>query len=479
MVHEKYIHRRNVVSFLTILLLSVLSSLTFTRGVAWMQVVWKWNILQDEDALVVISFFAWLGMCVAVHALFIRHTLRVEEGKADGAGVGGTAHASGSDAPDHKGNGSKSMRRIATFESYSSFVFDPRTHFKDGKCQFSDHPDVEDEFANDPTFEVGLPLDGDCDDDRVVRDDEDLGSSMETPVVEDGNVAMEFDNDDIVNLDPTTQTAHSTHPEKGPLEGRKRPARCEAFACFSPEYQQSSCFWKVIVWIKIAVIALSYLLCLYFVIVCIGATSQIRRTRERLPAVQAALYDRMDEGPVCAFDDRGADSDIVTFPDKEAAHAAGYLVVHCGACGACSTWDNLVVEYATRNTMAASANECAKDALFGGGDDALHACLMEPAIGFGDACAACWVEDILCTKAHCAFIFLQSQMINNVGNFAVGEDEVTSATCEEANCEVGQFVPCSGATRRRMNIGEACCCAYLCNSHMCGNLRESFLLLSV
>lgn len=43
-------------------------------------------------------------------------------------------------------------------------------------------------------------------------------------------------------------------------------------------------------------------------------------------------------------------------------------------------------------------------------------------------------------------------MINNVGNFAVGPNDITSASCEEAHCEVGQFVPCSGATRRRMNI---------------------------
>ena len=74
-------------------------------------------------------------------------------------------------------------------------------------------------------------------------------------------------------------------------------------------------------------------------------------------------------------------------------------------------------------------------------------------------------------------------MINNVGNFAVGPNEITSASCEgeskifqhtkqtsvslhvhsqliqsEAHCEVGQFVPCSGATRRRMNIGKICSC---------------------
>jgi hypothetical protein len=62
-----------------------------------------------------------------------------------------------------------------------------------------------------------------------------------------------------------------------------------------------------------------------------------------------------------------------------------------------------------------------------------------------------WTEDILCTRRHCAFIFLQSNLINTVSNFQVGPETITSATCEEAMCELA-FVPCSGANRRRMNI---------------------------
>ena len=84
---------------------------------------------------------------------------------------------------------------------------------------------------------------------------------------------------------------------------------------------------------------------------------------------------------------------------------------------------------------------------------------MGPDIGFDKECTVCWKEDIMCTKEHSVFIFLQSQTINNVGYFAVGEDEITSAPCEEAHCEVGQFVPCSSATQRRMNIGKTRVCA--------------------
>lgn len=495
-VHAKYIHRRNIVSFATIFLLSIISALTFTRGMAWIQVVWKWNILMNEDLLLVISFFTWLGLLVVVHALFIWHTLRTEESNSNSENNGNNEMeqeegAADSDGNDNAGdNTNKSMkspiaRRASTSSqlgnnptmrrnsSYSSFVFDPRTHFVDGKCQFSDHPDLEDDESMDSApimldsvviggnqSPVGGFVDGKGMDQE--EDDDDLDYFIESP---GDNSVTGFDQDEIDNnaCYPNNNTVGdgiknsnetNTPSSQDGTTKRKwccRPACCEVFICFSPEYKQSSCFWKVICWIKIIVITLAYLLCLYFVIVSICATDQIASTRANLPAVQEELYDRINEGPVCAFDNRGPSSNITTFKDMDAAHDAGFLIVHCGACGACSSWADLEKEYTTRDNMASLASECAKKSLFGG-DDALTECLMEPEIGFGEECAICWMEDIICTKDHCMFIFLQSQMINNVGNFAVGENEITSASCEEAHCEVGQFVPCSGATRRRMNI---------------------------
>jgi hypothetical protein len=79
-------------------------------------------------------------------------------------------------------------------------------------------------------------------------------------------------------------------------------------------------------------------------------------------------------------------------------------------------------------------------------------------------CVRCQTTDVLCTKENCAFAFLQLTMINRVGDFEVGPNAVTSAACTEAFCEAGQFVPCSGATRRMMNAtgaiarpGAQCC----------------------
>ena len=55
-------------------------------------------------------------------------------------------------------------------------------------------------------------------------------------------------------------------------------------------------------------------------------------------------------------------------------------------------------------------------------------------------------------------IGIQSFLINTVGNFAVEEDTITSAACEEGNCAAGDtfgFVNCSGANRWRMGIVSA------------------------
>jgi len=191
--------------------------------------------------------------------------------------------------------------------------------------------------------------------------------------------------------------------------------------------------------------------CLYFVIINLGATYQSDIVRKKLPAVYKEVYRDMDEGEVCAFDNRGADSIITTFADKDAAHEAGFLVLHCGACGHCSDWHNLRKEYTTRNYLAKESARCGRKSLFSSYEEVVS-CIEEEPIGFQGECALCWATDILCTKANCSFIFLQSTMIGAMGDFAVGPDTITSASCEEAHCEAGQFVPCSGATRRRMNL---------------------------
>lgn len=209
-------------------------------------------------------------------------------------------------------------------------------------------------------------------------------------------------------------------------------------------------------WIVLCVGSLS------LAVINIGAGSERRGIDHYFPIAEENIYKHMNDGPVCAMNDarQRENATIDTFTNSEAARAANYSIVHCGACGACSNWENLQVEYVTRNYLANAARKCATKSFTSGGFDAVKDCMEEPTIGFTGTCARCWARDVMCTKKHCTFIFLQTVLINKMTNYSVGENVNTGANCEEAFCEMENspgsgeigFVECSGATRRRMNI---------------------------
>jgi hypothetical protein len=215
----------------------------------------------------------------------------------------------------------------------------------------------------------------------------------------------------------------------------------------APERGCMSRTFRVIQWIFNAVVYLGFL---YLTIVNIGASFQVDTVMKQLPSTYALLYPpSYNDGPVCAFDNQGPKSNITTFATPEAAHDAGFLVLHCGECGACSTWQNLKANWVTRKDLASLSQACAKKLLFGGFEAAVQ-CHLDT-IGFDYNCTGCWITDEMCARDNCVFIFLQASLVNSVGNFAVGPGTITSATCDEAMCGP-TFVPCSGATRRRMDI---------------------------
>mmetsp|Transcript_20869 Transcript_20869/g.47195 ORF Transcript_20869/g.47195 Transcript_20869/m.47195 type:complete len:756 (+) Transcript_20869:373-2640(+) len=207
-------------------------------------------------------------------------------------------------------------------------------------------------------------------------------------------------------------------------------------------------FWYII--IKILVVAIN-LLALYVAVVACGATWQIKRTIRKLPYVDQTIYAHMNEGPVCAFDEKCGNIDI--YPNETVADLTNHTIAHCGPCGKCSGWSDLELQYSTRHDLAERAQACATKEMFKG-KEALQQCLVND-IGWTWKCAGCWADSIKCSSQHCIFIYLQSLWINAAGDFDVSPDQITSATCSEANCEAGNpgdFVACSGANRRRMNI---------------------------
>lgn len=374
LTHRKYDRHRNIVAFSSIFILIAISSLVFVRGIAWIQVVWRQYIFEDEDALLTISFFLWLVILISIHLLFLWHTIKVEKNSR------GTPNdnASMDDVEDMDSSyRSGMMRRTSSFvaglprkPSHPSQLFDPRSHWKDGeKCKFSEMS----EFGS---------INGD-DSASILNDDQEDNGKGSTVVEMVGNDLVqkaESRKDNGNNVDTNIDGArtnesqrdyHASHQKRTPdaVQAKRRcPSFCQVCTCYSPEYKESSLLWKTLVWIKVIVITLAHLLFLYFVIVCIGATAQANQARDKLPFVYEAIYNHMNEGPVCAFDNQGSNSNITTFEDVDAAHDAGFLVLHCGACGACSNWEDLKLEWTTRDTISELANICAQRGLFGGED---------------------------------------------------------------------------------------------------------------
>jgi hypothetical protein len=97
---------------------------------------------------------------------------------------------------------------------------------------------------------------------------------------------------------------------------------------------------------------------LYFLIICIGATAQQNKVRNALPGTFSLLYPpNYVDSTMCAWNEASPDADIRTFESPQAAQEANYTVIHCGACGSCSNWNDLSLQWTTRTNLAALGQE--------------------------------------------------------------------------------------------------------------------------
>jgi hypothetical protein len=190
---------------------------------------------------------------------------------------------------------------------------------------------------------------------------------------------------------------------------------------------------------------------LYLTIVNCGATAQQNVVRANLQQAFEVLYPvDYHTGPMCGWNEPTKNGEIRSFDSLQEMYDAGFELIHCGYCGECSNWNDLSIQWTTRTYLAEITKACAQKSLFGDRED-VKQCNMDPPVGFTEGCAECWTVDELCAKDNCFWIFLQSSLINAVSDYRVQLNDITSATCDEALCGP-EFVPCSGATRRRMNI---------------------------
>eukprot|EP00808_Paulinella_micropora_P007491 g56426.t1 len=425
-------------------LIALFSALLFSAGGWYIREVWirpEDLSVQGKAVLYVASILCWLLVAVAVHVFFLCRSKRLRKAEQ-------TQAASPS---------SESVPHLYTATSMIMIKMYGKTPLPEAEQKYAmevaygevnpeDEAEVEVKGEGDSAYiSIVLARSAAGSPQGVLAEMAEIDCTKETFAPLFSQMTFDYGSSPI---SASKKDKEADKEEEDPSVCKLILTQVSCCGCLRGEHSISFKLFTLLLWLGwVFLVGFS----VFVVIANIGATLEGNRVRVHLPGVDKALYKHMDQGPVCAFDKRGANSNVTTFANKEAAHAAGFLVAHCGECAACSDWHNLRLQWTTRAFLARESKKCATKALFGG-PEATQACLEAPPLNFGPECASCWTTDILCTKKNCIWIYLQSTLINAAGDFKVGPESITSASCEEAFCEVGQFVPCSGATRRRMNI---------------------------
>lgn len=439
--------QKKKVAILLASLISIASAIAFSSGCWYIQQVWGLE-RQNDDMLTLGSFLSWLFLAAMVHVAMYTNTLRKDREMA-------------AMPPDQR-----KSRKYRTRHFHPKHMSKLRKQLK-RSCSQDENQELEryekemDTSHNwDDINEDGDPLDGrGVDDQEMAKDNEKVAQGEET-ANESNESNVEVPKEVIAALsdNPAKLRRLDSNDESVFYEEEEFNeswfSLCRLHCCGNaeragerPQKSPFEFFLSAVKWFSWFVVNSFFL---FLVIVNIGATHQNKAVRKNLPLAFASLYPPdYNNGTVCAWDNNGPNSIIQTFDTPDDAVAANFSVVHCGACGACSTWQDLRLQWTSRKWLAPAAQDCTKKSLLGG-VDSVQKC-NEESVGFSKECATCWTVDELCAKKNCVFIFFQGVMINKLTNFQVGPNEITSATCDEAMCGP-EFVPCSGATRRRMDI---------------------------
>jgi len=225
------------------------------------------------------------------------------------------------------------------------------------------------------------------------------------------------------------------------------------------ERQPKSSADKILDCIKRFVCYVVSFLFLLATIINIGASYEQCKAKTALPITFRKLYPAdYTTGTMCAWDKNGPPGPNTTIKEFETVKEvkdANYEIIHCGACGNCSNWNDIQLQYTSREYLAGITKKCTQES-FGrkvnptDDSDELVQC-NHLQVGFTIPCAKAWAWDENHTKKHAVFTFLQAQFTQSFADMEVSFTDITMATIDEA-ISGPEFVPRVGATRRRMNI---------------------------
>jgi hypothetical protein len=157
-------------------------------------------------------------------------------------------------------------------------------------------------------------------------------------------------------------------------------------------------------------------------------------------------------GSVCAArfeQDEAGSYRLDTFSTVEAATAAGAVVTHAGACGLCSSLQNLAV-YMGQPDLTDPVRQCGLEGLLGSPEDNI-ACLET--IGFDGPCAQIWYFNTNNTRTHCLEVCMAA--LDEPHHMEDGNLNPCIQCDEDVSGPV--FKAVAGRTRRNSGLASALC----------------------
>jgi hypothetical protein len=199
----------------------------------------------------------------------------------------------------------------------------------------------------------------------------------------------------------------------------------------------------------------------------IGGANEMRRVNE------APSTDHFYEtAEVCASaPDTFHDPHVqwITYESAAEARADGKLVMHCGACGKCSNYNDVQIYRDTNGEHGDNLTDIVKACalqyfLPWGGRDAVNECLDKD-VGFTPSCRDVWTDNVVCDAKKCVFtctrVLITGKSNNDADEHnsesdgaAGGEALNDCLLCDEKICGPA-FTIGAGANRRRAGISSA------------------------
>lgn len=344
-------------------IISICASLALVSAVYFIDTVWKHESGIDVVKLFAIFFCIWLlGICLPLHALYWHYT---KQKVAESHALGGRQHSY------------KYKTKLFAPSMFSTIIQQeqeqaleqqqqPRTtQGNDNEKNGASPRESKSIIANSPEEN------GDDDLQLTVNDGADAHTDnfLENETDEAVDAATTGDNKED-NNGGTSSSEKDGNEKAGDeeaavilkqieeMERTETTMRLIRLHCCCGGRKQRTCLETVWSLFKWSILTFVNCLFLYIVIVNIGATREMAFVRAYLPPAIEFLYPpEYNIGPVCAWSEPTVNGTIQTFATAQDAYNANYSVVHCGACGSCSNWNDLSIQWTTRTHLAQTAQE--------------------------------------------------------------------------------------------------------------------------